>query len=561
MMEYTRQDIDWFSEKQNSLEFDRFKRRPVVYFCAEYALSPLIPSYSGGLGILAGDFVREAHDRKLPFMAIGLYYYEGYICDEQGNHRECRTTDPQTVGFSPALNEQGERIIVTVPIGERIVKAQAWLYEKGSIKVYFLDTNLEENHAEDRIITNRLYVGDKTIRIKQEIVLGIGGMRLLKALGVHPLVYHLNEGRSAFLAFELIKHEMIARDLSFDEAGQFARRRMVVTNHTLVPAANEVYEAEMFISFFMRYAEEVGINVRDLFKLGLIEESNSFSMSIFSLRMAGIINGVSRLHSDKAREIWPQYPMTSITNGIHIETWDCVGKRLNQPGDFWEIHQSKKRELLALIKQNTGVVWSENDLLIGWARRFALYKRPLALLDDLRAFLELNENKDRPVRVVFSGLPHPEDKEAQAVLAKLQHMIANELAGQVVYLEHYNMTLAKKMLAGTDVWLNTPIVGFEACGTSGMKAALNGSLPCSTKDGWVAEAELYGIGWVLESGSVTQSALNTIKNEIIPMYYDKDPKLGYSTVWEEHMRNARVMVLKQFSATRMLREYVEMLYM
>ena len=555
-----KEELDWFSAQRSKAWFQRFQERPIVYFCAEYALGQTISTYAGGLGILAGDVVREAADQKLPFVAIGLYYHEGHVCDSEEVMKVRVRTTPESVGFTPVVNKKGERLIISVPIQDHDVVAQAWEFRQGKNSVYMLDTDLEENTEADRKITDRLYIGDKEVRLKQEIILGIGGLRLIEALNIHPSVYHLNEGHSAMLMFELIRHEMEERKLSFGEAKQFAKRRVVFTNHTLMTAGYEVYSNDLVSLLLSKYAKQIRVPIYELVKLGLVQESSMFSMTMLMLRTAGIISAVSKMHAKKALEIWPDHPMVGITNGVHTKTWDKIGTDVSEPGTFWPRHQKRKIELLAYMKDKLGVEWGKDELLIGWARRFVAYKRPLAALDDLERFKKISQNTDKPVRLVIGGIPHIDDSDGIAMLEKLKSLIEGELAGTVVYMPKYSMDLAKMLESGCDVWLNTPIVGFEACGTSGMKAAMNGVLPFSTKDGWVDEIELSKIGWHIDSDNVTESILDTLEHDIIPIYYDRDSS-GVPKLWEKRMRNARTMAMDQFCATRMLREYVEMLYL
>ena len=555
-----KEELDWFSAQQSRAQFQRFQERPIAYFCAEYALGQTIPTYAGGLGILAGDVVREAADQKLPFVAVGLYYHEGYVCDSEEVMKVRVRTTPESVGFTPVLNEKGERLSISVPIQDHDVVVQAWEFRLGENSMYMLDTDVEENTAVDRKITDRLYVGDKEIRLKQEIILGIGGLRFLEALNIYPSVYHLNEGHSATLMFELIQHEMKERKLSFDVAKQFAKRRVAFTNHTLVTAGYEVYSHDLVSLLLSKYAQQINVPISELVKLGLVQESSMFSMTMLLLRTAGIISAVSKLHAKKALEIWPDHPMIGITNGVHTKTWNKIETDVSEPGTFWLHHQKRKIELLAYVKDKAGVEWGKDDLLIGWARRFVTYKRPLAVLDDVSRFKKIAQNTDKPVRLVIGGIPHFDDSEGLAMLKKLKSLIEGELAGSVVYIPGYSMDVAKILVSGCDVWLNTPIVGFEACGTSGMKAAINGVLLFSTEDGWVDEIELSKVGWHIDSDNVTESILDILEHDITPMYYDRDSS-GVPKLWEERMRNARTMAMDQFCATRMLREYVEMLYL
>jgi len=439
------------------------------------------------------------------------------------------------------------------------VEVQAWKWTRGDLNVYLLDTDFEMNSSTDRKITERLYVSDNETRFKQEIVLGIGGLRLLEALNLHPSVYHLNEGHSALLGLELIRHQMHERSLGFDEAIQFARRRVVMTNHTLVPAGNEVYGDDLVSLLLSRYAEEMAVPVQELVKLGRVQDTSVFSMTMLALRLASVVNSVSRIHARKAKEIWHDHPMVAVTNGVHLPTWDRIGNTDAASGAFWEAHQFRKKTLLEVVAEKTGRKWSEKTLLLGWARRIASYKRPGAVLEEAQKFAELARNAKRPVRLIIGGRPHSADKEGAEILKNLLAIVDGDLKDVAAYLPEYDLEMAGLMTSGCDVWLNTPVVGFEACGTSGMKAALNGVLPCTTRDGWIDEAELFRVGWLLDDRKVTQDFLDKLEHDIIPLYYERNAD-GVAESWEELMHNAREMIQNQFSATRMLRGYVETLY-
>ncbi|MEY4723297.1 MAG: hypothetical protein RLZZ324_810 [Candidatus Parcubacteria bacterium] len=541
----------FFDTFRSSAQYGHLAERPIAYFCAEYALDPAIPTYAGGLGVLAGDVVREAADQGLPMVAVGLYYHAGYASDS--------SRPPSESGLLPVVDGKGARVIVSVPMEDRQVHVQAWAWRRGSVRVLLLDADREDNDAADRHISDRLYVDDKQTRLKQEVMLGIGGLRLLEALDIHPSVYHLNEGHSAMLSLELTRHEMKERGLGFDEAKQFARRRTVLTNHTLVPAGNETFSNDLVSAVLTKYAEELEVPVAELVKLGLVQESSIFSMTMLAFRMSAVINAVSKLHAKKAKEIWTDHPMAAVTNGVHVPTWDRVGADVSAPGAFWRAHQARKGELLAHIAAATRRQWPLDTLLIGWARRIVRYKRPLAVLEDARRFAALARAADRPVRIVFAGNAHPGDEDGQALKKELIALCDGELKDVAAFLPTYDLGTAPVIVSGCDVWLNTPVVGFEACGTSGMKAALNGALPLSTRDGWVAEAELYGVGWPLKSDGVAADILDVLERDVLPMYYARGAD-GVPADWEAHMRNARDMVRNQFSATRMLKGYVETLY-
>ena len=554
------QDLNWFEQFSKTAEFEFLKRRPIAYFCAEFALSDTIAIFAGGLGILAGDTVREAVDRNIPFVAVGLYYYEGYVCQEFNEKGEIIErsifSKPQDVGLMPVVDAGKNRVIIELPIADRKVLVQAWKWQKGSVSVYLLDTNVPENNPKDKEITNRLYDIDKETRLKQEMILGIGGVKLLEKLGIHPSVYHMNEGHSAMLVLDLIRHEMEERKIDFADAKYRMSQHVVFTNHTLVSAGDEFFSNELASALLSSYANELSVPIKDIIELGLIQESSIFSMTMLSLRLASRVNAVSRLHQRKAKEIWTDHPMDQVTNGIHIPTWDS----LHSKDTMWEDHLENKRKLLSEVKKISGVVLGEDELLLGWARRMVAYKRPLVLFEDLARFKSIATKSGRPVRVIIAGKAPPGDTIGEELIQRLKEITTKELAGIVVSLPYYDIEMAKLLVSGCDVWLNTPVVGFEACGTSGMKAALNGVLPATTRDGWIDEVELFGIGWILDSDTIHKNVLDILESQIVPMYYTKDEK-GIPQQWLLHMRNGRELIENQFSATKMLRNYIETMYM
>lgn len=548
----------WFKQFIKSKEFSLMEKKPVVYFCAEYALDNVIPTYAGGLGILAGDIIREAAEQKFPFIAVGLLYHQGYIHHDLYKEaimvKSSKWVSAENDSLLPVIDNKNKRVVVSLPIGDTIVYAQAWLRQIGSVRIFLLDTNIAKNTEENRCITNQLYASSKEVRFKQEMVLGLGGLRLLEALQISPIGYHLNEGHSALLALEIARYEMKKHKRTFVEEINNTKQHIFFTNHTLVAAGNDIFPTDLVSLFLKGFAKELGVPVNEIINLGL-SQSNTFSMTLLALKMAGKINAVSRLHAEKARDIWKEYPMIPITNGVHIQTWDKIKKKEN----IWKNHQYNKRVLLNFIHTETGVMLDENILLLGWARRIVGYKRPLALFDNLEQFRKLAVSSNRPVRVVLSGLVHQSDSEGLVILEKIKKIV-EDLKGVVIYLPNYSMLTAKMLVAGCDVWINTPIVGSEACGTSGMKAALNGVLPCSTNDGWIAEAELYGVGWMLKSENLSEDILSVLQKQVTPLYYKRDSR-GISKEWVTMMQNARDMVINQFSATQMLRRYIEEFYL
>ncbi|MFH1244182.1 MAG: alpha-glucan family phosphorylase [bacterium] len=530
-------------------------KRPIAYFCAEYAIFSELQTYAGGLGVLAGDYVREMGDEGVPMVAIGLYYSEGFTHKElspDGKVVDLREASrPEEMGFSLVSDQQGKIILIKLPIQDREVWIRAWRWEYKSVTLFLLDTRVEKNTEQDQHITDTLYTTEKEVRLKQEMILGIGGLRMLLQLKYHPAYYHLNEGHSAFLIYELIHHEMQEHGLAFEEAKERAKKHVLFTNHTLIAAGHDVFSNDLVALTLSHYAEELAIPVKQLVDLGLVQQSSSFSMTMLAMRAAGKINAVSELHAKKAKEIWTDHPMEAITNGIHLPTWDQIGE-----SEIWEKHQENKHKLASLIAEKTGEQWNEKTILLGWARRMVRYKRPLAIVERLKQFREMAKNAERPIHVVFAGVSHPSDTDGQKLLEELQYRLNLDLKGLAVYLPHYNLELARVMTAGCDVWINTPVVGFEACGTSGMKAALNGVLPLSTNDGWMSEVEMLGIGWGLPDTDLTEQMLLTLENKILPLYYERNHE-GVPESWVTMMRNARELIINKYSMARVVKQYLE----
>lgn len=546
---------NWFDDFKKSLECAGFFEKPVAYFCMEYALFPYLPTYAGGLGVLAGDYVREAGVRKFPLIAVGLYYRNAQnSLIPSGSSSEDFLKE---AGLRLVTNGHNERMLISLPIHDRVIHAQAWVWSENGAKVYLLDTNIRENQPHDQVITDRLYTDDHEMRLKQEMLLGIGGFRLLERLGHHCSVYHLNEGHSAFLSLELIRHEMKHQRVDFHTAVEYARKHIVFTNHTLVAAGQEQFTTELVSAMIMEYAKEIEVSVADVVSLGAIEGSNLFSMTTLSLRMASRTNAVSKLHAAKAHEIWPQHPMNYVTNGIFLPHWDKIEKDAGI--NFWKKHQENKKNLLAYIKEKTGETWPENILLFGWARRMVSYKRPLLFLESTDRLLTFSKDANKSFRIVFSGPTDNSNETSNILEVELKKTIEKNLKGIGTFLPNYNVESAELMTAGSDVWLNTPVVGSEACGTSGMKAMLNGSLPLSTRDGWVSEADLSGIGWVVDEPNVSEKMLEISEKEIIPSYYShiKNPN---ESQWLSRMKNGRKLIVGQFSTSRVLKQYIEEFY-
>lgn len=561
-MEELNKNLEWFENFKKSREYQGFSREPVAYFCAEFGLEIDMPTYIGGLGVLAGDYIKEAGDRNFPIVGVGLFYAESH----EPNCNSPEVTDgincaiPKSSDLNLVVDGKQNRVIISLPIHDRTVRAQAWKWAKGNATVYLLDTNISENEQDDRQITSRLYIPDREMRLKQEMVLGIGGARLLRALGIRPSVYHLNEGHSAFLVLELARHEMEERNIDFAKARFFASQRIAFTNHTLVPAGNELFSKDLVSAMMRKYADELYLPMLELVSLGAIEDSSLFSMTTLSLKFANKVNTVSALHNKKAVEIFSPYKMENVTNGIYVNGWDSL--QTDSKEGIWKKHQENKKSLLSAIKEKRGADWSENDLLIGWARRFVAYKRPLSLLENIKDLKEIAQREGRKVKIIFAGHSSAGDAEGGKLLDEVRRIIAEDLKGIAVFLPSYNLELTKLLTSGCDVWLNTPIVGFEACGTSGMRAGLNGIIPLSTKDGWVDEVDLTGIGWIAESTDINRSILEILDKSVIPMYYKhlenpNDP----ASEWLARMGKVRGLILEKFSMTRAMRGYIEKIYL
>ncbi len=521
--------------------YDNNVQNPVAYFSAEYALSDPGPAYAGGLGVLAADFVYAASKTKFPLVCVGLHY----------------GSSAKVPGLTQVTSIQLEPLVVTVPIHDHNVFVTAWKKELDGVTIYFLDTNLPLNSVSDQKITESLYAPDKEVRLKQEMILGIGGTRFLLAMGIHPALYHANEGHSGLLAYELIYHEMTHRQIDFPTAVKMAQRRLVFTNHTLVPAGDEVFSNDLVSTLLTKYSQDTQIPVVDLVSLGLVKDSSLFSLTILCLRLSCAANAVSKLHATKTKETWTEHPMIQITNGIYLPRWDKIGS--DNPVDFWPRHQKNKQLLLDHIQKQTGVVWDKDVLLAGWARRLVSYKRPLTVLEEVESLLSLARS-DTPLRIVFSGKIPEHDPESHKFLEQIQKYSQEELKDIIVFLPFYDLNVAQLLTAGCDIWLNTPTVGFEACGTSGMKASLNGVLPVSTRDGWVDEVDLFGSGWILDATQMSSDLMSQLRERILPMYYEHQ-KNPTNSAWTSHMQNSRKMILDNFDMQKVVQKYIDLMYL
>jgi len=535
---------------QNKIEkYQQLSSNPVAYFCAEYALDNM--AMAGGLGVLAADTVREAHDQGFPMIGIGLFYHKGYCNVELGSNTKCT---PEESGLKPALDKNGEKISIVVPCVPKDVVVKAYIWDKGTVPIYFLTTDVEENEPAESRITEHLYVADQNTRFMQEMVLGIGGVKLLDALGIKPSIYHMNDSYSALLAFEVAANLMKTESLNQKDALKAASKKIVYTNHTLVAAGNDAFMQDDVKKYLSRYLASSGFEYKNLIIYGHVSGKKVFSLTMLALSIAGKINCVSKIHADEARAIWPEFQIDAVTNGIHLPTWDK-----SDGENIVTSHMENKRELIAIINKISNSNWNENDLIICWAKRIVSYKRPLALFEDIKRLERLVNNPGKTIRIIISGIAHSNDAACQEIITKIKGYATKELADNLTYFNNYSPDLARKLIGGVDVWLNTPVVGWEACGTSTMKAALNGTLVCSTKDGWLAEVGLEKIGWALDDKKINFSILDTLENKIVPDFYRAGPG-KYDPTWLEKMNTGRALVTENFGTSRMLEDYFEDLY-
>ena len=604
--------------------------RPVVaYFSAEFGLHECLPIYSGGLGILAGDHLKSASDLGIPIVGVGLLYQKGYFrqyLNIDGWQQEAYVeNDAFNMPVELVREESGRPLIISVEYPGRTVHAQVWSISVGRIKLYLLDTNIAPNSSVDRMITSSLYGGDRELRIRQEILLGIGGLKALLAMGISPTVCHMNEGHAAFMALERIRQLRSSKNMTFDEAVEATRSGNVFTVHTLVKAGLDEFGVELMDKYFGHYFPHLGVNRRQFLSLGRMlpdDENEPFKMPVLAIRLSGYVNGVSKLHGQISREVWgslwpgvpeKEVPIIAITNGIHMKTWlaDEMGslyqrylgptwsesvfdKSVWEPveqipdEELWSVHQRCKEQLIVFARkrlmsqmQRRGRCHGElrqaeevldpEALTIGFARRFAAYKRGDLLLQDAERLAKLLNNTDRPVQIIFAGKAHPKDKGGKEIIRRIVRFASKEtVRRRIVFLEDYDIDVARFLVRGVDVWLNNPIRPMEASGTSGMKAAVNGVLNMSTLDGWWPEGYVPDGGWVIGDGEEyadsdyrdmveAQSIYSILENEVVPLFYNRSAD-NLPRTWIQKMKTTIKWVAPRFSTHRMLADYTRRFY-
>ena len=575
----------------------------VAYFSPEFGISETVPQYSGGLGILAGDHLKAASDLGVPLVGVGLLYDEGYFRQRLNADGMQEERYPRLEPSHLAARHTGVQI--TVELADQSVRVNVWELEVGRTHLYLLDTAVEGNDDESIHVTDRLYGGDLEHRLRQEIVLGIGGVRALRALGHDPQVFHTNEGHAGFLAFERIR-ELVGGGLTFAEALEAVRAGGLFTTHTPVPAGIDRFPRELIERYFSSFAEQVGITVDDLMALGSRDDEPDglFNMAVLGLRMSARSNGVAQLHGDVSRTmfagLWPdvpvqEVPITSVTNGVHAHTWvgDHIAPLLAQsvgpvwdgadepswrgvdqlaPAEIWAARAKGRSELVSFVRSRLGPGLLDPKILtIGFARRFATYKRATLLLSQPERLRALLLSADKPVQFVFAGKAHPADQPGKDMIRDIE-LFARQLdvGHRFVFVPDYDMAIARMMYRGCDVWLNNPRRPLEACGTSGMKAALNGALNCSILDGWWDECYDGENGWAITSADddadlarrdqrEATSLFGLLEREIVPLFYDRDDA-GVPVGWTDMMKGNWRSLGPYVTAARMVREYTTELY-
>ncbi len=602
----------------------------IAYFSAEFGITESLPIYSGGLGVLSGDHLKSASELGLPLVGVGLLYQEGYFrqyLNADGWQQESYpVNDFYNLPLTLERRADGDPLTVTVDLPGRAVTIQIWRLQVGRVPLYLLDTNIPANSGEDQNITDELYGGDAEMRVKQEIVLGIGGIRALDALGLTPDVCHINEGHSAFLGLERIRLLVTRQGLSFDEAREAAAAGNVFTTHTPVPAGIDIFPPQLIETYFAHCYPALGLTRDQFLALGRQDPrdpNQGFNMAVLAIRLTSRVNGVSQLHGTVAQRMWQnlwpgvpvdEVPIEAVTNGMHARSWishDMAGlldrylgprwisdpanqalwKRIDRIPDeeLWRTHERRRERLVAFARRRLAVqleqrgaapadvaraaeVLDPDALTIGFARRFATYKRATLLFHDPDRLARLLGDDERPVQILFAGKAHPHDMEGKALIKEIIHQARREeFRDHIVFIEDYDMNVARYLLQGVDVWLNTPRRPREASGTSGMKATVNGALNLSILDGWWAEAFNLDVGWSIGRGEeyddlVYQDAVEStalyslLEKEVVPLFYTRG-RDGLPRGWIAKMKASMRMLAPVFTTNRMVHEYAERLYL
>ena len=607
---------------QDSRVYAEEEPLPIAYFCAEYGLHHSVPIYSGGLGFLAGDILKESSDMGLPMVGIGFMYAQGYVRQVIGSdgwqNGSNETIDKDSAPIERVLDHKGNHFTIQVPFIDPPVYTSVWKINVGRVTLYLLDTDVEQNDPWDRGISSHLYVPDMNQRLRQQIVLGIGGYRVLEELGIKYSILHLNEGHPAFALFERVRSFIEEGKMSLEEAVKKVKETSVFTTHTPLQAATDVYSFDMMSNYFRDYWQRLGLSKEEFFSFGSNPDTpnDGFNMTVLGLKMCHQRNAVSKKHSEVTKEIWKNVfamdskenvPIEYVTNGVHIPTWlsdeltrtydkvlgeqwqhledeEAVWSRIEEISEekIWNMHYANKVKLVNFIRERVRQKWAKEGidplvamaegvmldpdvLTIGFARRMTSYKRPNLILHDLERLAAIVNNSDKPVQIIFTGKAHPSDNPGKKMIQNIFKVAQNpKFKGRIAFIEDYGEEVAKYLVRGVDVWLNNPQIPMEACGTSGMKASLNGTLHLSGLDGWWPEAYNGENGWKIgeETSDDVRDATaiyDILENEIIPLFY-KTGKETFPKEWTQKMKKAMMSISPQFSARRMMKDYLDKFY-
>lgn len=535
---------------------------PIAFFCAEYGLEAKLPLYAGGLGVLAGDILKQAADDRLPMVGIGLLYRgdgaKQVITTEGNQLEECYEFDPVSAGLEHVYVDDMP-LFIKVHLTEVDVWVRCWQKRLGpTVTLYLLDTDTDQNHPAERSISASVYTGTEEALLKQQLILGIGGIKLLHALEIHPALYHVNEGRPAFLHWQLIRSYMDVHGMSYEQAHLLATSKTVYTNHTLVGGGRQSVNSDLLRAYCRYYADKMGISVDELLRPGLID--GQFDLTTFALSTSVKVSAVSQPHYRLCQQAWPQYDWVAITNGVHMPTWQShdLAAVVQQPHLFWQVHQTNKHQTAEFVRQRTGFSYDPNRLVISWARRITGYKQLDSLFSDINRLKSLVSVKNREIQLLVAGKAHAYDTVSKDLILRVIRHFQTELSGFALFVPNYDLDVARALAQGSDVWLNTPQYGLEASGTSGMKASSNGVLQFTVADGWAAEVEWQSLGWALNPDSVSGSFYETLEHEVVPLYWQRN-QAGVPMAWVDRMQRT-VEMSKRYSATRMMREYQDQLY-
>ena len=621
---YMKAEDTWFKKQYPGKD-----KEQIAYFSFEFGLHESLPVYAGGLGVLSGDHLKEASDLGLPMVAVGFVYNEGYfrqhITEDGWQETRNRSLDFYEMPIVPLEDETGQPVYVSVDLPGRQISARLWMVQVGRVRLYLMDSNVDKNSPSDKGLTARLYSSDPEVRISQEILLGIGGVRALHAVGYNPTLWHMNEGHSAFLTLERLR-ELLEKGINFEKAKKLIYSESIFTTHTPVPAGNDVFPIWLIEKYFSQFWETMGLTRDQFMELGRHDQpwGEAFSMPVLAFKLSKGKNAVSELHGQVSRSMWQflwpgekeeNVPIQYVTNGVHMGTWlarrmrvlyerylgadwwnnlddaDMWAKVKNIPdGEIWAIRRHLRRKLMIYAINNARQVWLDggctpaqvlaagvmmdpNALTIGFARRFATYKRGNLLLKDYGRLLEILNSPNMPVQILFAGKAHPADEPGKLIIQEIYRAVKDhKTGGRMIFLEDYDMNIARYLVQGVDVWLNTPRRPNEASGTSGMKAAMNGVLNFSVLDGWWREGFNGNNGWAIgddednpnieeQDAEDAESLYSTLENQIIPLFYKNRNADNNPAEWIARIKESIVTLAPQFSTRRMLKEYVAGFYL